>query len=127
MANAFYPLFKERLLSGLVDLTTSDVKAAFLDNSYTFSSAHDFFDDIIGQVGSSSPALTSKTVTSGTFDAADTTVTSVTGNEIVQLVIYIDTGTASTSLLIGLIDGLSLTPNGNNIDITWHASGIFIL
>lgn len=127
MANALYPLFKERLLSGSIDLTTVNIKVALLDNSYTFSTAHDFFNDIVGQVGSSSPNLTSKTITDGTFDAADTTINSVSGNEIVQLVFYRDTGTASTSLLIGFIDGLSLTPNGNNINIIWHANGIFAL
>jgi hypothetical protein len=46
-------------------------------------------------------------------------------------VIYKDTGTASTSPLIGYFDvvasGLPVTPNGGNITVTFNASGIFAL
>jgi hypothetical protein len=73
--------------------------------------------------------LASKSVTNGTFDAADVTFTSVTGVSVEALIIFKDTGTAGTSSLICFIDvaasGLPVTPNGGNITVTFNASGIF--
>ena len=141
MANALYPKFKELLLnpgtlgstSGTaVDLNDDTIKVALVDTgTYTYSSAHDFYDDVSAGVIGTPQTLGSKTVTSGVFDAADVTFTSVSGASVEALVIYKDTGTASTSALIAYIDtvssGLPVTPNGGNITITWNASGIFSL
>lgn len=127
MAFHIYPSCKELFLAGDIDLIDDDLKVALLDNSYVYDTAHSFFSSITGQVGASSPSLTSKTITGGVFDAANTTINSVTGNQIVALVIYKDTGVASTSPLIFYADGLNVTPNGNNININWNASGIFSL
>jgi hypothetical protein len=71
--------------------------------------------------------LTSKTITNGVFDAADKTLTAVTGDPSEAIILYKHTGTESTSNLIVFIDGLSVTPNGGDIVIQWHASGIFAL
>jgi hypothetical protein len=35
------------------------------------------------------------------------------------MVIFVDTGVASTSPLVAYIDGLSVTPNGGNIVVDW--------
>ena len=65
-----------------------------------------------------------KTTGTNTFSA-------VTGNSVEALVLYVDTGSASTSRLVAYIDsgvtGLPVTPNGGDITITWNASGIFQL
>jgi hypothetical protein len=65
------------------------------------------------------------------FDGDDVTFTTVTGNSVEALVIYIDTTVAATSPLVAYIDtsvtGLPVTPNGGNISITWNATGIFAL
>lgn len=141
MANALYPKFKELLLnpgtlgstSGTaVDLNDDTIKVALVDTgTYTYNSAHDFYDDVSAGVVGTPQTLASKTVTNGTFDAGDTTFTSVSGSSVEALVIYKDTGTASTSPLIAYIDtvssGLPVTPNGGNITVAWHASGIFAL
>ena len=133
MANAIYPKYKEALLDAFtdIDLQSLTAKVALIDTgTYTYSSAHQFYSDISGVVGTPQ-TLTSKSVTNGVFDAADVTFTSVSGNTVEALVIYIDTGTASTSRLVAYIDtsvtGLPLTPNGGNVTITWNASGIFAL
>lgn len=141
MANLLYPKYKELLLnpgtlgttSGTaVDLSDDTIKVALVDTgTYTYNAAHDFYDDVSAGVVGTPQTLASKTVTSGTFDAADVTFTSVSGASVEALVIYKDTGTASTSALIAYIDtvasGLPVTPNGGNITVTWHASGIFAL
>lgn len=133
MANAIYPKYKEALLNGSANtnMSTGTVKVALVDTgTYTYSSAHEFVSSLTGTVGTAQ-TLGTKTFTDGTFDAADSTFTSVTGNSVEALVIYIDTGVAGTSRLIAYIDtgvtGLPVTPNGGNINVTWDAAGIFTL
>lgn len=133
MANAIYPKYKEALLDAFtdIDLAMLTVKVALVDTgTYTYSAAHTWLSDLTGVVGTAQ-TLGTKTVTNGVFDAADVTFSSVTGNTVEALVIYIDTGTAGTSRLVAYIDtgvtGLPVTPNGGNITVTWNASGIFAL
>lgn len=133
MANAIYPKYKEALLDAFtdIDLQNLTAKVALIDTgTYTYSDTHDFFNDVTGVVGTPQ-TLTTKSVTNGVFDAADVTFTSVTGNSVEALLIYIDTGVSSTSRLVAYIDtdvtGLPVTPNGGDITITWNASGIFAL
>tara|TARA_Y100001951_G_C11257675_1_gene250457 strand:- start:339 stop:746 length:408 start_codon:yes stop_codon:yes gene_type:complete len=129
MANALYPKAKESFLSGDLDLPSDTIKAQLIDTgNYTYSTAHDFLDDVgssakIGTAGT----LGSKTVTSGVFDAADITYSSVTGATVEAIIIYKDTGNAATSNLIAYIDtassGLPVTPNGGDITVTWDSGG----
>lgn len=130
MASVVYPKGKEAFLSGDIDIPTDTIKAALIDTgTYTYSAAHDFYDDVSGVVGTPQ-TLASKTVANGTFDAADITFSSVTGNTVEAIIVYKDTGSAGTSPLIAYIDsgtGLPVTPNGGDINVTWNASGIFSL
>lgn len=133
MANAIYPIYKQALLDGLtnIDLNDGTVKVALVDTgTYTYSAAHDFYDDLSGVVGTDQ-TIANTTVTTGLFDGDNVTFSAVTGNTVEALVIYIDTGTPGTSRLVAYIDtsvtGLPVTPNGGDITITWNASGIFQL
>jgi hypothetical protein len=133
MANAVYPNYKQALLDAdsNVDLNNGTVKVALIDTgTYTYSAAHTFYSDLSGVVGTDQ-TIANTTVTDGLFDGDDVTFSSVTGNPAEALVIYIDTGNASTSRLVAYIDtdvtGLPVTPNGGDISITWNASGIFQL
>ena len=133
MASVIYPKAKESFLSQnpSIDMDTDTIKAALVDTgTYTYSAAHQYYSSVSGVVGT--PAtLASKTVTSGTFDAADVTYTAVTGASVEAIIIYKDTGSAATSPLIAYIDsassGLPVTPNGGDITVSWNASGIFSL
>lgn len=134
MANAIYPKWKEALLqfSTNNDLDGQTVKVALVDTgTYTYSAAHDFYDDVSAGVVGTPQTIGTKTYTAGTFDGADVTFTAVSGATCEALVIYIDTGVAGTSPLVAYIDtsvtGLPVTPNGGDITITWNASGIFTL
>lgn len=133
MANAIYPKYKEAVEDALAnsDINDGTVKVALIDTgTYTYSAAHDFWDDVTGVVGTPQ-TINNTTVTNGTFDGDDVTFTAVTGASVEALIIYIDTGTPATSRLVAYIDtsvtGLPVTPNGGNIAITWNASGIFTL
>jgi hypothetical protein len=130
MANAIYPKFKEALLDGSanIDLNDGTVKVALIDTgTYTYNAAHDFLDDISGVVGTAQ-TIANTTVTNGLFDGDNVTYTAVTGATCEALIIYIDTGVAGTSRLFAYIDtgvtGLPVTPNGGDITLTFHASGI---
>ena len=138
IGNALYAKFKESLLSQnpSVDLDTDTIKVALVSNAYspvTAATGDQYYSSVSGVIGT--PAtLTGKSVTGGVFDAADLTFTSVTSTATVtQLVLYKDTGTASNSPLIALIDsatsGLPVTPNGGDITISWDngANKIFKL
>jgi hypothetical protein len=133
MANAIYPAYKQALLdaSSNVDLNDGTVKVALVDTgTYTYSSAHDFLDDLSGTVGTAQ-TINNTTVTNGTFDGDNVTFSAVSGNTVEALVLYIDTGVAGTSRLVAYIDtsvtGLPVTPNGGDISISWNASGIFTI
>jgi len=127
MANALYNKGREGFLDGNIDWDTDDIRCILIDTAdYTVDLAtHDNLDDVpaIARVATSG-ALTSKTVTDGVADAADVTLSSVTGDQCEAIVIYKHTGTESTSRLIAYIDtatGLPVTPNGGDITIQWDA------
>jgi hypothetical protein len=131
MASVVYPKAKESFLKADLDLD-STIRAVLIDTgTYTYNSAHDNYDDLSGVVGSESGAFASKTFTNGTFDAADITFSAVSGNTVEAIVLFLDSGTASTDKLIAYIDsasaGLPVTPNGGDIVVSWNASGIFAL
>lgn len=138
MANAIYPVYKQALLAAASNVsldqddTTNGPFCALVDTgTYTYSSAHDFYNDLSGVVGTDQ-RITSPSVTNGTFDGGDLTYTSVSGSSVEALVIYRkNSGATSTQRLVAYIDtsvtGLPVTPNGGNITVTWNASGIFSL
>lgn len=134
MANAVYPKGKKAILDGDVDFLTDTIKIVLVDATYTYSTAHDFLDDIAaGDRVATSAALSSKTTTDGAFDAADVTFTSLSGNTVTSWVLFKDTGSAATSQLIAYFDtvsgggALSFTPNGSNFTVSFGASGIFTI
>lgn len=132
MANAIYPKAKQKFLDALIDMPTDTIKIALIDTGvYTYSSTDEFWSAASAAEIGTSQTLASKTITDGVFDADNVTFTSVTGASVEALIIYKDTGSAATSPLIMYIDvaasGLPVTPNGNNIDVQFNASGIFAL
>lgn len=133
MANAIYPLYKQALLDGSpnTDINDLTVRVALVDTGvYTYSPAHEFLTSLTGVVGTAQ-VINATTVTNGLFDGDNVTYTSVTGNSVEALVIYIDTTVAATSRLVAFIDagvtGFPVTPNGGDITVTWSVSGIFQL
>jgi hypothetical protein len=112
MANALYPSAKESLLKADIDLEVDDIRAILVDNSYTYSSSHDFLDDLTGTLGTA-VALTGEDVAissaNATFDANDVTFTGISASLTVKAVIlYKHTGT-----------NLPLTTTGADINVVW--------
>ena len=80
MANVLYPKAKEDFLAGNLNLSSNTVTIALVDTGvYTFNTAHEDRADVPNSAVVATANLASKTITSGVFDAADVTFTSVTG------------------------------------------------
>jgi hypothetical protein len=119
-----------------IDWDTNTIKVALCTSSYSpDQDVHDFFDDITNEVTGTGytaggATLGSKTIgyTAGTnvtkLDAADTTWSSSTITAR-YAIIYLDTGTASTSPLLAYIDfGEDKSSSAGDFTITWDAAGI---
>jgi len=135
MANAMYPLAREKFLGGDLDWDAHTFKWVLIDSAdYTYNSAHQWLSDVASAAREeTSPALSGKTKTLGTADANDLApaFAAATGDPCEALILYRDTGVATTSDLILFLDtgvtGLPVTLNGGDINITHNASGLFTL
>ena len=137
MANALYPKWKEALIQNSADSDldgsgTTGVYAVLVDTgTYTYSSTHQYYSDLSGIVGTE-VELGTKTYTNGALDAADITFSAVSGSTVEAIVLFRKNAGANTTWrLIAYMDsgytGLPVTPNGGDITVQWHASGIFAL
>lgn len=133
MSNQLYPKAKEDFLGGNLNLSSNVVTIALIDTDvYSFSTSHEDRADVQNTAVIATANLASKTITSGVFDAADATFTSVTGANCEALILFHNTGDQSTSRLIAYIDtatGLPILPNGGDITVRFSdgASRIFAL
>lgn len=122
-----------------IDLDADTIKVALCTSTYTpAQDTHDYFNDITNEVtgtgytaGGATLANKTVTYTAGTnvfkFDADDTSWANSTITAR-YAVIYLSTGTASTSPLIAYVDfGADVVSSGGNFLITWDAAGIFTI
>lgn len=122
-----------------VDFDTDTIKVAVLDSGHTPNvDTHEFWSDVSadevaaqGDYTTGGVALSSKTATYDAatdrviLDAADLALTTtITGR---YLVVYKDTGTASTSPLLGIYDNVVDFGGGSSLSITWDATGVLRL
>lgn len=124
MANSRYKLGWEKFLTGSIDMSSDTIKCALVESAYTpNTTTHEFVSDLGANILARSSGLSSKSVSLGTFDAADITFTAVPGGDTgTYLVLYKDTGVDATSPLIGVIDtgtGLPITTNGGDVTVQW--------
>jgi hypothetical protein len=141
MTNKIYPKWKEALEQASSNSSLGGtVKACLVQitgtgTPYTYADTDQFLSDIpSGARASISAALTSKTFSNGVFDADDTIFSAVSaGPACGAIVIFIDTGTPSTSRLVFYDDtsitGAPVTPSGSDINVIWDngANKIFAL
>lgn len=129
MANALYPIFKQRLLNKELDLDTDVICALLVTSAYVYSAAHDDLADVSGAAIIASANLSTLTIALGVFDSGDFTWSSVTGGRCDYIILY--DNTHANDALIAFYDtsitGMPVTPNGGNINVTVNASGWFSL
>lgn len=122
--NTSYPKGMEKLLSGSINVPTDTIKAALLPNAYTYSASHEFLSQLGARVGTDQ-SLANKSVTDGVLDADDLDFGNLPpGDTIKAIVLYKDTGNASTSPVLLYIDtatGLPMTTNGGAITVPWDS------
>jgi hypothetical protein len=137
MANAFYPKWKDAIQqseanSDLDQTGVNGVYAALIDTAtYTYNAAHEFYSSLSGIVGTDQE-ITGATVVDDTFDGNDVSFPAVSGATVEAIVIYRKNAGANTTWrLVAYLDtgygGLPVTPNGQAINIAWHATGILKL
>lgn len=141
MANALYPIYKTALLAAAASVSldqntaTDGPYVALIDTgTYTYSAAHDFYNDLSGVVGTDQRITTPTvgSVSQGTFDGDNVTYTAVSGSSVEALVYYRKNSGANTTWRLVMyqdtsVTGLPVTPNGGDIAISFNASGIFTL
>lgn len=137
MTKVVYPSALAAYLKADIDSDTVTYKVQLLDADYTYSSAHDFLDDVPAgaRIGTaqSLASVTIGSVAAGVVDAADVTVPAVTaGDTVTAYVIYNSTpATDATRHLVAYVNEkadaspISIATNGGDIGITWSASGIW--
>lgn len=135
MTNALFAKGRGHFLDANIDWSADNIKLVLVDHGVDtpVPATDEFLSDIsAGARIATSGNFASKTSTDGVADAADVTLTAVSGASVESIVIYQDSGVASTSRLIAFIDvatGLPLTPNGGDVTVVWDngANKIFKL
>lgn len=103
-------------MTGNINFVSDTIGVVAVDATYTENlSTHDNLDDIGGSARVATSALSNQTATDGVADCDDIVFTAVTGDDIVALVLYLDTGVESTSSLIAYIETGTVSPNGTDI------------
>lgn len=135
-----YHTWQEFVLDGtsVVDWDTDTIKVALTTSAYTPDTAtHSYFSSVTNEVSGDGYLAGGAVI--GNISVSQTGgVTTVDGDDVSWLqeaagftnaryaVIYKDTGTPATSLLIGYIDLLSDRGNVNGtLSLQWHVNGIF--
>ena len=127
MASAHYDLGLEKFTKGQIDLNSNTIKIRPMRTSaYTFSQSHEFASSLPSAI-TADITLGSKSLSGGTFDAADAVASSVpSGAAINCLAIFKFVTNDADSPLLAYIDGFSIVPNGGDITFVWQGSTPFI-
>lgn len=142
MADVTYNRAKSGFLQADFNLNaTDDVKVGLVTSTYTVNiDTHEDWADITNELSGTGytaggAALANEAVTKdttddeGVFDADDVTWSSIDAGTADAAILYKNTGTPATSLLIAYIDsgGFPIVTNGGDLTIQWNAEGILNL
>jgi hypothetical protein len=126
MANSWYDKGLEAFAGGDTPWDTSDIRLVAVDeadDTITLTTDQFLSDRAAGSRVHVSTSFASKTVTDGYLDAADVTLTSVSGDPFESLDVYCHDGGADSArrLLLNFdtATGLPMTPDGGNITVQW--------
>lgn len=132
----------QAFLEGGIAWLTDNIRVMLVDHSVDtpVPATDNFFSDIAagarrgnsgGSARANMPLLGTKTSTAGVADAADVTITAITGGlTLSSAVVFRDSGADGTSRLIAFINtgpGFPFSTSGGDGILVWNASGIFTL
>ena len=134
MANAIYDLWKDLIgtfgTGGGGTTPPGTLSVSLVTSSYVFSQAHDFENDL-GANQVDDAVLAGHTWVGKNLNADDVVFTSLTGAAVAAIVIFMNTGTDTTSRLIAYLDtgitGLPFTPSSADATLVWDSAGILDL
>jgi len=135
MANALFPKGKQNLLEADIDFAASNMKFMLVKSTYTYDGTDEFVDDTTPGTNDNGRTanLGSKTTTNGVADCADTSLTATDADACNAIILFYDTGSDATALLLAYIDtatGLPFTPSASatiNVIVDSGANKIFAL
>lgn len=111
-----YPKYEQAAEAELsnTNLMAGIVKMVLVSSAYTYSDAHQFLSEVSSgaRVGTSAP-LSGKSYTNGVFRSNSIYFSSLLAQTVTATILFIDTGTASTSRLVfynNAVDGFPVTP-----------------
>lgn len=108
MSNEIYPLSRQAWADGGLDWSGDDWRASLIDNTYVYSAAHEFYDDVSAAAIVTSGNLAGKTNVLGVCDASDVVYPAVTiGDTVAGIIVYQWTGVAATSRVAIYYDTLA--------------------
>lgn len=131
MASAIYPKYKDAVYSGLsnVDITGNNINISLIDTGVTtYSAANEFYANLDANGIISTVTLTGNALNNGAFSAANTEFTSFSNTSVTceAVIIWINTGSNSTSRLVAWLENDSLsglpTTGISNVSIDWAGS-----
>lgn len=142
MANFLFDPFRNSLIgktsdyAARVDMDGDTIKSSFIDEGTAVPAAANVFvttfSTALIPAFASSVTLTSPTVgvvAAGTFDAADTTFTALSGASVEGIFIFKNVTVVGDSPNLVYfntgVTGMPFTPSGGDVTIQWNASGIF--
>lgn len=127
MANFVYKKAKQAILNAQINFLTDVLKVVLVDDTYISNQdADQYISDIPSlAIKKRSVALTNVTTNLGVLDAFDLAIPDHDGSAFSSVILYKDTGSDSTSILIFYIDtspGLPFTGTlgSTPVTITWN-------
>lgn len=134
MASGIYNRFKANLMNKIVDLEADVIQVALLDNSHTFSAAHNVWTDVSANEISGTGYTANGEVLAGAavtqaattkFDGTDTAWTTATFTAY-HAVLW-DNTVATDDLICSFDFGGAKTVTAGTFTIQWHVNGIITL
>lgn len=124
MASQLFPKGAENILEGNAQFGTHNFKVLFYSGAIT--TTWEFHSELTGgSIVATSGNLTGVVATNGVVDANNITISSVSGSAFTHVILFRDTGVSATSPLICVWDISSFTPNGGDVNVVFHTSGLF--
>jgi hypothetical protein len=105
--NRWYPEAKDAIATAGVNLTSADIRLQLVSDSATYAAVDEFLDDLGANLLGTAQQITGRTVTAGVWATSLDSVTVddvAAAAEVAGYVLYVHTGTASTSRLLCWID-----------------------
>jgi hypothetical protein len=124
VASLVYTNAKTLFLTGAIDLATAtNIQAALVSGSYTPAATDEYWSTPEADVIGTPVTLTGNAVSGGAFSAYAATFDAVaSGSTVVNVVVFENTGTATTSPLICVFTGFAQVTNGGNITVDWDGT-----